>query len=628
MSSQRGASGGSNPVKKVPIHLQSSQNRLILKSGKIVNADGMTDGDVFIEDGCIKEIGKNLIIPGGTRSIDARGKYIMPGGIDVSTHFQMPCIGIKSADDFYTGTKAAVAGGTTMIFDTVVPEKGESLLDAYGKWRTWAENQVCCDYTVRVALTSWSEKVKGEMEVLVRDHGVNSFKIYMSNKDESMLRDNEIYAALETCKKLGALALIHAENGDIIAENSKKIIAAGITGPEGHELSRPEEVETEATHRACVLGSQVNCPVYVVPVMSKSAGDIIAEKRQQGCVVFGEAIAASVGTDGTNYRNPSWRHAAAHVVNPPLRPDPETPAHLLNLLARDDLQVVGSENCTFTHEQKKLGATDFRKIPSGVNGVEDRMSVVWQKGVQEGRMDPTRFVAVTSTNAAKIFNVFPQKGAVLAGSDADLVIWDPRKTRTISAKTHHHATDNNIFEGMTCFGVPEYVICNGRVCVDEGQVKVLQGFGNFVQTPPFAPFVYDLIRDSDQRKLAKLKPVLRDGTDGEMMSKVQNGVEHVHVSESPKPVTNSGGGGFYDNARKESVQSLPPPTPVEEIMVKSPSGVRNMQESTLDKEPKIEEIEKIEVPAPAVKLIEEQAEPQRATIRVKAPPGGFSSGLW
>lgn len=444
-----------------------------------------------------REIGRNLVIPGGTRQIDARGMLIMPGGIDPHTHLQLPFMGTKSVDDFYTGTKAAVAGGTTMIIDFVIPGKGESLIEAYHKWRGWAEDQVCCDYSFHVAVTWWSDQVKAEMETLVKEHGINSFKMFMAYKDTFMVRDNELYEIFEHCKKLGAIAQVHAENGDIIAENAKKVVAAGITGPEGHEMSRPEEVEAEATHRACVLASSVNCPLYVVHVMSKSAGNVVAEKRQQGCVVFGEPIAASLVTDGTNYWNSSWRHAAAHVLSPPLRPDPTTPGYLMELLARDDLQVTGTDNCTFSHDQKKMGCQDFRNIPNGVNGLEDRMSLLWDKGVHEGKFDPCRFVAVTSTAAAKIFNLYPKKGLVAAGSDADLVIWDPRKTRTISAKTHHHATDNNIFEGMTCHGVAEYVICNGRVCVDEGQVKVLQGFGKYVPREPNAPFVYDPIRERD-----------------------------------------------------------------------------------------------------------------------------------
>lgn len=443
----------------------------------------------------IREIGRNLIIPGGTRTIDARNRLIIPGGIDPSTHLQFPTMGIKSVDDFYTGTKAAIAGGTTLIMDVVTPDKGESILDAYHKWRGWAETIVCCDYALHVVIPAWSAQVKTEMEVLVKDHGISSFKVLMNN--EKTMRDADLLEIFEHCKKLGVVVQVHPENGDAIEATAKKVAAAGVTGPEGFEMSRPEDVEAETVRRASVLAATVNCPLYVSTINSKSSADVVAEMRQRGVIVFGESTAAAVGTDGTHYKNESWRHAAAHVTSPPLRPDPATPGYLLEMLAKDDLQVTASDNRTFSHEQKKLGSTDFRKIPDGVNGLEDRMSLLWERGVHQGLMDPCRFVAVTSTTAAKIFNMYPKKGAIEQGSDADIVIWDPKKPRTISAKTHHHGTDNNIFEGLVCHGVPEYVIVKGRICVEEGQVKVMQGHGAYVPRENLAPFVYDSVRERE-----------------------------------------------------------------------------------------------------------------------------------
>ncbi|KRT78519.1 hypothetical protein AMK59_6773 [Oryctes borbonicus] len=487
----------STPVKKVPIHLQSSQNRLLIKNGKIVNEDDIIEEDVYVEDGIIKEIGRNLIIPGGTRVIDARGRYVIPGGIDPHTHFEFEFMGTTTVDDFYQGTKAAIAGGTTMIIDFAFPKQGESLLDAYYCYREKADSKVCCDYGLHVALTSWSDRVKEDMSILCSQHGINSFKTFMAYS--FMLNDSELYSVFEHCKNLGAVPQVHAENGHIISKNVDKLLNKGVTGPEGHEMSRPEEVEAEAVNRACTIAHQVDSPLYVVHVMSKSAGFAIKQARERGVQVIGETLVAGLACDGSHYKNPCYNHLAAHVLSPPIRPDKTTPQFLMNLLAQDILQLTGSDNCTFNKNQKEMGAKNFSKIPNGVNGVEDRMSVIWEKGVQSGIIDPMRFVAITSTNAAKIFNIFPRKGCIAIGSDADVVIWNPNKTRIISAKTHHQAVDFNIFEGMECHGVPEYVIVNGRVCVDEEQLRAVQGHGKFVETPVFAPFVYDPEKLSDMR---------------------------------------------------------------------------------------------------------------------------------
>lgn len=347
-----------------------------------------------------------------------------------------------------------------------------------------------------------------EMEVLTKQKGVNSFKMFMAYKGVFMVNDEEMYHAFEQCKRLGAMAQVHAENGDIIAEGARKMIQMGITGPEGHEMCRPEEVEGEATNRAIVLANQVNCPLYVVHVMSRSAADAVRRARQRGCVVFGEPIAAGLGTDGTHYWHKCWRHAAGYVMGPPLRPDPSTPEYLMDMLANDDLQVTGTDNCTFSGEQKALGKDNFTKIPNGVNGVEDRLSVIWEKGVHSGKMDPCRFVAVTSTTAAKIFNVYPQKGLIAVGSDADLVVWDGDATRTISATTHHHAVDFNIFEGMTCHGVSLVTISQGRVVYENGKLDVVRGSGRYISRPVFADHVYGRVHQRD--KIPRYEKVERE----------------------------------------------------------------------------------------------------------------------
>ncbi|NXI61087.1 DPYS Dihydropyrimidinase, partial [Anseranas semipalmata] len=260
------------------------KQRLLIKGGKVVNDDESMEADVYVEDGVVQQVGPNLKPepPTGLTVLDATDKLVIPGGIDTHTHMQFPFMGSTSKDDFYTGTKAAVAGGTTMIIDFAVPQKGSSLIEAFDTWKSWADPKVCCDYSLHVAVTWWSNKVKEEMKSLAQNKGVNSFKMFMAYKDVYMLSDEELYAAFSYCKELGTVAQVHAENGELIAQNAKKMLAMGITGPEGHMLSRPEEVEAEATQRAITIANAVNCPLFVVHIMSKSAARVVTNARREG----------------------------------------------------------------------------------------------------------------------------------------------------------------------------------------------------------------------------------------------------------------------------------------------------------------------------------------------------------
>jgi dihydropyrimidinase len=328
--------------------------------------------------------------------------------------------------------------------------------------------------------------------------------MFMAYKGVFQVTDQELYQAMIRCKELGALPMVHAENGDLVHEGQKKILSLGITGPEGHELSRPEEVESEATGRAITIASRANAPIYIVHVMSRGAAHAILEGRNRGVRVYGEPIAAGLGVDGTHMWHKCWRHAAAYVMGPPLRPDPTVKEYLMKLLSTGELSCVGTDNCTFNSNQKAMGKDNFANIPNGVNGIEDRMSVVWEKGVIGGHLTPSEFVRATSTSAAQIFNIYPRKGRIDVGSDADIVVWNGDATRVISKDTHHHAVDFNIFEGMEVHGIAEYTISRGRVVWENGVLKTVKGSGKFIPRLCFGP-PYDgmEIRDKvrDERKL-------------------------------------------------------------------------------------------------------------------------------
>lgn len=581
-----------------PVSDMSAQTRLLIKGGRVVNDDLMTEADVFIEDGVIKQVGKDISAPGGTRTIDAKGMYVMPGGIDPHVHFEFFFMNSRTTDDFYTGSKAALAGGTTMIIDFVTKKShGMSLLEAFEDYRSRADERICCDYGLHVILSDYNDDVFKEMEILTKERGVNSFKMFMAYKGMLMLEDAKLIQAFKACSKLGALAQVHAENGDVIYENQKKLLCMEVTGPEAHLYSREEEVEAEATNRAIMLANQMHCPLYVVHVMSRSAAEVILRKRSEGCIVFGEPVTSGLGTDGTHYFSRCWRHAAGHVISPPLRPDPTTKVYLMDLLSSGDLQTTGSDHCTFTSAQKAAGQDDFTRIPNGVNGVEERMGVVWENGVNSGKLDPCKFVAVTSTNAAKIFNIYPRKGRIQAGSDADVVVWDPERLRVFSTETHQSSCDFNVLEGFRCRGAPAFVVSQGKVVVEDGEVHATQGVGRYIPMAPNCNYIYTALRQREATLPLKVDRTPYTAPEDREAS----------VSPAAAPLTQTSPAPAYYR------EPLFPATPREfHSRPLTRGGCRNLQDSTFS--------------LSGAQIDDEKG--ARAAIRVNNPPGGRSSGIW
>ena len=389
---------------------------ILIKGGSIQTHEERYTADVLCDGETITAIGTDLDVPDDCEVIDASGCLVMPGGIDPHTHMQLPFMGTVASEDFQTGTAAALAGGTTMIIDFVIPSPQQPLMEAYHTWREWAEKS-CCDYSFHVAVTWWDESVSQDMATLVSDYGVNSFKHFMAYKNAIMAPDDTLVSSFARCLELGAIPTVHAENGELVYHLQQKLLADGITGPE---------------------------------------------------------------------------FAAGHVMSPPFRSLEHRQA-LWGGIQSGDLQTTATDHCCFCAEQKEMGKDDFSKIPNGTAGVEDRMAMLWHEGVNTGRFSAEDFVGLTSTNAAKIFNLYPRKGAIRVGSDADIVVWDPNAERTISAKTHHQNIDFNIFEGRTVKGIPRHTISRGDWAWRDGELHAKRGHGQYVERPAY-PSVFDQLK--------------------------------------------------------------------------------------------------------------------------------------
>ena len=452
----------------------------VIKGGTIVAADRSYEADILIEGEHIAAIGPNLK---GDTVVDAEGAFIIPGGIDPHTHLEMPFMGTTAAETWESGTFAALSVGTTTVVDFVIPGQ-DGLLQALEAWEGRATRQASSDYSYHMCITGWSQQVFDDMAKVV-DRGINTFKHFLAYKGALMVNDDELFASFQRCAALGALPLVHAENGDIVAALQEKYMAEGASGPEGHAYSRPPEVEGEATNRAIMIADAAGVPVYIVHTSCEQAHEAIRRARQKGMRVYGEPLIQHLTLDETEYFNRDWDYAARRVMSPPFR----NKSHQDSLwagLAAGSLQVVATDHCAFTTEQKRFGAGDFRRIPNGTGGLEDRLSVLWTRGVETGRLTPNEFVAVTSTNIAQILNIYPQKGAILPGSEADLVVWDPKLSKTISAATQKSIIDYNVFEGFEVRGLARYTLSRGEIVWSHGKNdQPRPGRGRFVRRRAF-----------------------------------------------------------------------------------------------------------------------------------------------
>ncbi|MGB0507740.1 MAG: dihydropyrimidinase [Pikeienuella sp.] len=475
----------------------------VIKGGTVVTADRTWVADVLIEGEKIAAIGEGLQ---GDETIDASGAYVIPGGIDPHTHLEMPFMGTTAHETFESGTWAAATGGTTMLVDFCLPGEDGSLMNAINEWDRKSKDQICTDISYHMAITGWSEDIFSEMSQVV-DRGINTFKHFMAYKGALMIEDDEMFASFQRCAALGALPLVHAENGDVVAALQEKYMAEGLTGPEGHAYSRPPEVEGEAANRAIMIADAAGVPLYIVHVSCEQAHEAIRRARQKGMRVFGEPLIQHLTLDESEYFNKDWDYAAQRVMSPPFR----NKMHQDGLwagLAAGSLQVVATDHAAFSTKQKRMGLDGFPMIPNGTGGLEDRMPVLWTKGVETGRLTPNEFVAATSTNIAKILNMYPKKGALVEGADADVVVWDPSIKKTISATSQKSIIDYNVFEGIEVTAQARYTLSRGDVIWEHGKNSQPQpGRGRFVPRPAF-PAVNKAL--SKWKELTSPRKVIRD----------------------------------------------------------------------------------------------------------------------
>ena len=454
--------------------------RILVRGGTVVTPDGATCGDVLVEDGLVRRVAERIEVA-ADRVVDAAGKYVLPGGIDVHTHLDMPYGETVTSDDFESGTVAAACGGTTCVVDFAVQTKGRPLLEALETWRRKADGRAVIDYGFHCIVCDAGPSLEQEMDALVAA-GVPSFKLFTAYPGRLMVDDATIFRALRRTAENGGTVMIHAENGGMIEALQRRALAEGRTEPRQHALTRPALAEAEATHRVIALAEMAGAPVYVVHVSTAEAAEEIAAARGRGVAALGETCPQYLLLSADLYDGPGFE-GAKYVVSPPLR-DRRAQERLWRALAAGELQVVSTDHCAFQMDQKAAGRDDFTLIPSGAPGIETRMSLLFDAGVRGGRFGIERFVELTASEPAKLFGLWPRKGRIAPGAEADIVVWDPERRLTLGAATLHMNVDYSPYEGRVVTGAPELVLSRGQVVAEGGRFAGRPGAGRFVRRAP------------------------------------------------------------------------------------------------------------------------------------------------
>ena len=452
---------------------------LLIRNGSVVTAEKTLAADVLIEGATIKEVRAGIPADPVHEVLDATGMLLLPGGIDAHTHLDMPFGGTTSSDDFETGTRAAAIGGTTTIVDFAIQARGTKMRDALDTWWKKAESKACIDYGLHMIVTDLPDAGLEDMDDMVRE-GVASFKLFMAYPNVLMVDDATIFRALQQTSKNGALICMHAENGSVIDILVRQALAQGKTAPIYHALTRPTVAEAEAVHRAIAMAEIAGVPIYIVHLSSEDALNQVREARDRGLPAFAETCPQYLLLSIDSMNVPGFE-SAKYVFTPPLREKENLPK-LWDGLKNDNLQVVSTDHCPFCFEdQKALGKDDFTKIPNGGPGIENRLQLLHHYGVSAGKITLNRFVEITSTAPARIFGMYPRKGAIAPGSDADIVVWDPKAEHLISAKTHHMRCDYSMFEGFQVQGNARQVFSRGELIVEYGRYVGLAGRGQYLR---------------------------------------------------------------------------------------------------------------------------------------------------